>query len=193
MGLNYYVDINTVRPSYDANKNYVELLKQLAESFENNITMMDICAGSGCVGFSVKNNSNKIDRLSSVEINPDPIHSMKKTIEINKLENIDCIQSDCLDNVPQRKYQLISANPPHFEVKGTVDGCDYGWSFHKKFLNSITDYMDDDSYLTLIEHGLGLDILNFKLLMPNTLFVFHIEKFTNSPFYCIILKKKLTI
>jgi len=73
-----------------------------------------MCSGSGCIGLSVFNQSKKIANLVLAEINPRQIHAIKNTIKINRLprKKIMVYESNSLDNVPKRIFDLISRNHP---------------------------------------------------------------------------------
>jgi len=157
--LTYILKKETVIPSYYANDLYIDYLLDLckARKFKK---AMDICSGSGCIGLSLLKESDYVDSVSCVEINPRQVQSIKSTIFANGLssEAASVYCSDGLTNVPgDLKFDLIVGNPPHqnrptsgmFEIQGG----DENWDFHQRFLECADRFLVDEGVICLIENG----------------------------------------
>ena len=56
-----------------------------------------------------------IPKTYFVDINPNALEVVKKTIEINDLKNVEYYLSDGLSDVPENCCDLIINNPVHFD------------------------------------------------------------------------------
>lgn len=115
-GIKYHISNDSQMPSHYGNNQYLYEIKKLIRNFKKPITVLDMCDGQGSVGFSILNENENIDQLISVEIYPQQIEDMKKTILDNKLPSnkIRLIESNAFDNVPDDiKVDLVVCNPPH--------------------------------------------------------------------------------
>ena len=146
-------------PRYFANGPYIDYLLNLI-SRRRSVKVMDICAGSGCIGFSLFKESNNVDFVLSVEINENQVEGMNSTIAANNLDHakVQTCLSDGLTNVPQdMKFNLIVGNPPHQNRPGTglmeIQGGDEGWGLHEGFFKSADQFLTDDGVICLIENG----------------------------------------
>ena len=91
------------------------------------IKVLDIFAGSGCIGIAVLKNS-KNTHVDFAEIDPRLIKQIKINLEINQIQSkrSRVIQSDvfsALRNGPRRwrdKYDFILANPPYIAFKNKI-------------------------------------------------------------------------
>lgn len=196
--LSYHLDEESAVPSHFNLDNYINELKSIAKSFERNISIIDMCAGQGCIGFSVMNESNNITSLLSVEINPNQITLMKNSIKSNKLpeDKIDILQSDGLELVPKHlKFDLVCCNPPHYDMSGgkkdmkKIRTADKGWQFHRKFLKEVTDYLKPNGIFTILENSKGSTIETFKPMIAKDLEIINVKEVKHTPFYIIIAKK----
>ena len=90
-----------------------DLIDQL-ESFKNtNLTILDLCSGSGCIGLWIAYQFPHFT-VHGVDINPQAIKLAHKNKELLNLQNIIFFQSDLFTGLPnQQKYDLIIANPPY--------------------------------------------------------------------------------
>ena len=195
--LTYSLDENTVIPSHFANDAYIEELKILAKSFNRNITHMDICAGQGSIGLSLFNESTNIEKLYLVDINPNELNEVQKTIIQNRLTSnkINIVQSDVLDSFP--KYEiidLVSCNPPHVNRKAKSllekQGADEEWNFHRKFFRQIVEHMSEESIVTLIEYKGGSTKELIESILGDNLVIFKVVEINNTPWYILFIKKQ---
>ena len=83
------------------------------------LAVLDIFAGSGCIGLAVLKNL-KNTKVDFAEKNPQYIKQIKKNLKINSATSRGCCkiyESDVFENIPEKKYDAILANPPYIAKK----------------------------------------------------------------------------
>ena len=75
----------------------------------NDLTVLDLCSGSGCIGLSIAKHLPA--KVTLVDISYKAISMAKKTAELNNIA-VEIIESDLFDNVTG-KYDIIITNPPY--------------------------------------------------------------------------------
>lgn len=109
-----------------------------------NARVLDICAGSGCIGIAIAKNTDAI--VSFLEKSEDAIEYLKKNLELNgvnaKIYNADALKEPPLDD----RFDLIISNPPYiktadlsslqkevqFEPSMALDGGEDGLVFYRE-------------------------------------------------------------
>lgn len=85
--------------------------------------VLDMCAGSGVVGFYVYSISN-FNKLYFNDIQPEMCELIKKNINLNKLENKCKIICENLNNLNTNYFDkpldVIMCNPPYFKINGKI-------------------------------------------------------------------------
>jgi release factor glutamine methyltransferase len=80
-----------------------------------NITVLDLCCGSGCIGLALAKAFPESTVLG-IDINPQAIKLSIENKNHNKIKNIDFIQSDLYQNLPHDfKCNLVVSNPPYLK------------------------------------------------------------------------------
>lgn len=177
MKLNFYVDDNVLIPQPDTEilvERTMKILKNIEKNtnlkrsnIEDEITVLDLCTGSGAVGISIKKYmKNAIVYVSDIS---------SKALEIAKINaekndvNINCIKSDMFEKFNEMqnlKFDVIVSNPPYIETdnletlpkevqaepKLALDGGKDGLRFYKEIANKGYMYLKDKGYI-LIEIG----------------------------------------
>lgn len=136
---------------------------------ENNLTeakVLDIFAGSGCVGLAVAKNVPEA-RIGFAEVEPKLVDQIKFNAVLNEIgeTRLNFYQSDVFSGVPvESKYDFILANPPYIPEgrKGELDKSvtDYephialfsgpdGLDLIKKFLEQAKSYLNKDGQIWL--------------------------------------------
>ena len=197
-GLLYKLNRHMLIPSYYYNDLYIDKLVVYinAQHVKN---MLDMCTGSGCVGLSCFNET-ELDFLWCVDINPNDIQSLKATIQENDLDltRVHPILSDAFDNIPRGlKFDLISANPPNYNVsiKKVTDhkGADFEWGFHKRFFALADQYLADKGVICFIERKFNSDTQMFANLVKESnskLELFDSFDLKGTDYYLIYVKKR---
>ena len=160
MRLNFYVDENVLIPQPDTEILVEEVIKSI--DIKENIEILDMCTGSGCIGISLAKNI-KNTKVTLVDISKEAIETAKKHAIQNEVENkITFIQSDMFENV-KGKFDIIVSNPPyiktniiqtldkqvqnepHIALNGGEDGLD----FYKILINEAHKYLKKDGKIFL--------------------------------------------
>lgn len=103
---------------------------------------------------------NKAKSVDSIDYDPECVKWFNKLIQDNRLENVNCFESDYFQNV-KRMYDIILANPPQMPMlngsvhdSGGVNGRKYILQILKESLPHLKD--NGDLYLLLFDF-LGLE------------------------------------
>ncbi len=126
-GINFYVDENVLIPRpetellVDLGINYV---KKLIEAGKQNIRIIDMCTGSGCIAISLASELTKINKeihisIIAVDVSEKALKIAKRNwININlndkfKNSKIEFVQSNLFENIKLQQVDLIISNPPY--------------------------------------------------------------------------------
>ncbi len=148
-----------------------ELAMKKAMFLEQNPRVLDLCAGSGCIGLAVAHKV-KDARVTLGEVSPEAIRVAKKNIADQKLSGrVSCIQLDVRQ--PAAKFlgtfDLIVSNPPYvttgeyerldpsvrdYEPRMALDGGADGLDFYRAIVKNFTSELKPGGFLCF-EFGLG--------------------------------------
>jgi len=81
------------------------------------LNILDLCCGSGCIAIALAKKFSQFKIMGS-DINPKAIKLSLENKVLNKIENVDFVQSD-LFNIFQKnglKFDLIVSNPPYISL-----------------------------------------------------------------------------
>lgn len=160
MKLNFYVDENVLIPQPDTEILVEKVIKSI--DIMENIEILDMCTGSGCIGISLAKNI-KNTKVTLVDISKEAIEIAKKNAIQNEVENkITFIQSDMFENVKE-KFDIIVSNPPYIktniiqtldkqvqnEPHIALDGGEDGLDFYKILINEAHKYLKKDGKIFL--------------------------------------------
>lgn len=162
-----------------ASKDYIIVLKKLYGNtvFEH---CMEWCAGPGYIGFSILG-AKICKQLTLVDINPDAITVVNKTIDNNNIQSIvDSYLSDNFVTVDvNKKFDLIVGNPPHFseDVYMKHHGLwrdthsriyrDKDWNIHRQFFQTVGQYLSPSGKILLLESTRGSSEETFKTMIED--------------------------
>ena len=138
---------------------------------------MEWCSGPGYIGFILMK-YNIIDYCVFSDIHKPLIEVINKSIKDNCLEDrSEFIHSDNFNSIPKIKFDVIFANPPHFnfddkwkpENKEEFDlynedrkHLDKDWKIHQDFFNNVSEYLENDGSILLMENVKGSSLGTFK-------------------------------
>lgn len=148
-----------------------ELAMKKAMFLEQNPRVLDLCAGSGCIGLAVAHKV-KDARVTLGELSPEAIRVAKKNIADQKLSGrVSCIQVDA--KRPAAKFlgtfDLIVSNPPYvsseeyerldpsvrnYEPRMALDGGADGLDFYRAIVENFTAALKPGGFFCF-EFGLG--------------------------------------
>jgi release factor glutamine methyltransferase len=107
--LKFLVNKNTLIPRPDS-----ELIIDAALDFlkeKNNLDILDIGTGSGCIIISLAKNNNK-NNYFATDISKKALQIAQTNARKNQVK-INFIHSDLFNKIPEKKFDLITANLPY--------------------------------------------------------------------------------
>ena len=140
----------------------IELLK--GSVHQNRV--LDLCAGSGCVGLAIAANTPNC-RIVMIDISEDALAVCRQNMIKNNLSrNITVMEADVLKNPPAilGEYDLIVSNPPYiptadidtldytvkdYEPIMALDGGDDGLKFYNAIIGNWSKLLKDGGHLVL--------------------------------------------
>ncbi len=119
----FYVDKNVLIPRQETEQLVLNTARLIKNTFHNdNLKILDVCTGSGCIGISLAHIFNNSEVVLS-DISTDALTIANKNIRAHKLTNVVTKQGDMLtpfiDHVD--RYNVIICNPPYIENEATID------------------------------------------------------------------------
>lgn len=153
-GLNFYVGEGCLIPRADT-----ETLVDTAFEFmknRQNAKVLDLCAGSGCVGITIANRY-KDSTVTLVEKYDVPFSYCEKNIHRNPSETLFAVQADIFEWLPEEKVDLIVSNPPYINAKdmenlseevlkepdSALYGGEDGLDFYRAILRRFTPFVNN--------------------------------------------------
>lgn len=162
MSLSFYVDERVLIPRNDTEILVEKAIDIIERSQKEKIEMLDLCCGSGCIGISLAYECPNT-RVTLSDISSQALQVAKINIEKYDLSHrTDLIRSDLFENIPPKKFDIITANPPYitsneltdlekdilnFEPLLALSGGDDGLDFYKQILKKAADYLSSRGYL----------------------------------------------
>ncbi len=113
-GLPFYVGEGCLAPRSDT-----EVLVSLANEWlirKPDAKVLDLCAGSGCVGITIAKKNPKVT-VTLVEKYEVPFEYLNRNIKRNETENANAVLADIFTYEPNGKFDLIVANPPYISTE----------------------------------------------------------------------------
>lgn len=93
------------------------LIQKFASLKEEELNILDLCTGSGCIGLALAAYFSK-SQIYAVDIDSGAIKLATENARHNKINNISIIESDLFENLSQDlKFDLIVANPPYLSQR----------------------------------------------------------------------------
>lgn len=99
------VDHNVLIPRYETE----EVMRSALKFIDKDSKVLDLCAGSGYIGLSIKKKTNA--DVTMADISNEAILQAKENAAINQLD-VKIIKSDMFQNIDD-KFDLIISNPPY--------------------------------------------------------------------------------
>ena len=162
MALSFYVDEHVLIPRNDTEILVEKTISIIQSSQKENIEVLDLCCGSGCIGISLAYECSNA-QITLSDISKEALEVAKINTETYDLsQRINLIQSDLFENIAQKKYDIITANPPYitsdelsilekdillYEPHLALSGGDDGLAFYKRILQKAPDFLTSNGYL----------------------------------------------
>lgn len=164
MKMNFYVDENVLIPQPDTEILVYEVLK-ICKEYSNSVNILDLCTGSGAIAVSLDRilRKNCVDaKICASDISKQALKIARKNSENNNA-NIKIIESDLLENIEYKKFDIIVSNPPYIrtdEIKNlskqvkeepyiALNGGIDGLHFYRKIIKEAKGYIKNNGYLCL--------------------------------------------
>lgn len=116
-GRDFYVNENVLIPRFETEELVYNTLIYLRKYF-NSPKVLDLCAGSGCIGLTLKKEEPSID-ITFADISEEALNVLKINQQL-LMNNDKIILSDLFANIHE-KYDVIVANPPYIAYDDEVD------------------------------------------------------------------------
>ena len=142
---------------------------------------LEWCSGPGFWGFGLLG-TGKTEKITFSDIwEPNKPAVLQTILENNLDEKAQFFLSDNFKSIPEQTFDLIVANPPHFNGDPYVAHYDdprkykdLDWSIHKNFFDNVGDYLSEDGIIILAENVWGSNPDTFKdMIEKNKLKITH--------------------
>lgn len=115
MGLEFYVNEHVLIPRQDT-ETLVELV--LSEHKEKNISLLDVCTGSGCIAISLAKLGGYTD-VTALDLSEEALKVARSNGEKLLDQPVKFIKSDMFSALnPEKQYNVIVSNPPLYPQSG---------------------------------------------------------------------------
>ncbi len=112
-GYRFYVDKRTLIPRSFIAELILEQFSPWLENPQEPQQILELCTGSGCLAIMLADVFPQA-MIDAVDLSSDALDVAKINVSAYEMENqINLIQSDLYEALPQRKYDLIITNPPY--------------------------------------------------------------------------------
>ena len=159
MELEFNVNKSVLIPQPDT-EILVEKVIEIIKRENKEISVLDLCTGSGAIGISIK----KLTDNTTVTASDISLRALRVARDnAEKLEvDVNFIESDLFENI-NSKFDIIVSNPPYIkseiidklpeEVKKepiiALDGGVDGLEFYKNIINNCENYLNEKGFLCL--------------------------------------------
>jgi release factor glutamine methyltransferase len=152
MGLEFRIDKNVLIPRPET-EILVEIILEKYKQ-ENDLSVLDLCCGSGCAAVSLKVLGN-FKNVTASDISLNALVLAKKNALLNNAD-VRFIESDLFENLNELKFDLIVSNPPYisrkeyqsiepelkYEPKIALTDNKDGLSFYRKISAAAKNYLN---------------------------------------------------
>lgn len=161
-GLEFYVDERVLIPRFETEELVYNTNQYINKYFNNNIKVLDLGTGSGCIGLSLKHLNPSLN-ITLSDLSPYALEVAKLNSDNLKLD-VNFKESNLFDNIDS-KFDVIISNPPYIAFCDEVDELvinnephmalfanNNGLEFYDRILSSVEKYLND-KYLIAFEIG----------------------------------------
>ena len=156
MGLDFLVNEHVLCPRQDTEVLVETVLGELKELHtEERLRILDMCAGSGCIGISLERLAEVPVEVMAADISEEAIKVAAANAGKNGCEHYCILKSDLFEEI-EGKFQVIVSNPPYipsavietledevrcYEPRLALDGEADGLSFYRRISESARGYL----------------------------------------------------
>jgi release factor glutamine methyltransferase len=164
MGLTFMVNENVLIPRQDTEI----LVEEASKRIKFQMSVLDLCTGSGCIIISLKNGNNDIDAYAS-DISTQALEVATENAKRNKAD-VTLIQSNLFEKI-QGQYDMIVSNPPYIPTKVieelmvevrvhepmlALDGMEDGLHYYREIAGKAVHFLKPEGFLCFeIGHDQG--------------------------------------
>ena len=165
------------------------LIEKLKKLENNNLNILDMCSGTGCIALALAK-AFPDSTVIGTDINPQAIELSLKNKQLNKIKNVQFLQSNYYEKIEKnKKFDLIVSNPPYiskedwellsdtvkkWEDKKALVAEKNGLAAFEKIIHHIKDYLKENMKFKkfnipqmIFEIGMGQENAVKKLLENN--------------------------
>lgn len=173
----FVVSKDVLIPRQETEQLVLESIKQIKESFgENEITIVDLCTGSGVIGISVAE-AFKTSNVILTDISKEALNVASTNVKNHGLINLELLEGDMLEPLIKNQIHadVILCNPPYIENVETIDKKTWEQEPHLALLAKPSTYfyekvlkdlakVTNDKYLLCFEIGEDMEESLTKLI-----------------------------
>ena len=108
--LNFNVNKNVLIPRFETEELVDRLIKYINNYFKEDINILDIGTGSGCIAITLKSKLKK-SNVTASDISDKALEVAEENAKKNNVD-VNFIKSDVFENI-ESKYDVIVSNPPY--------------------------------------------------------------------------------
>ncbi len=146
------VNKNVLIPRFETEELVEKTIKRIKNKFDQQINILDLCTGSGCIAITLKKELNS--NITATDISIDALEVAKENIKLNNVD-IKLIESNLFSNIND-KFDCIISNPPYISYDEEIDDIvknnepnialyapNKGLYFYEEILKNIKKYLND--------------------------------------------------
>lgn len=138
----------------------VRLIEQLNKLKNQNLTILDLCTGSGCIAVAIAK-AIPTAHIYACDDAEEALMCARQNVTHNMVSNVVLIKSDLFDELPEDiRYDLIVGNPPYiapeewdsldeqvalWEDKHALIAADHGLKIISAIINNAPRYLKENS------------------------------------------------
>lgn len=155
------VNKNVLIPRFETEELVEKTIKRIKNKFDQQINILDLCTGSGCIAITLKKELNS--NITATDISIDALEVAKENIKLNNVD-IKLIESNLFSNIND-KFDCIISNPPYISYDEEIDDIvknnepnialyapNNGLYFYEEILKNIQNYLND-KFIVAFEIG----------------------------------------
>ena len=156
-GYKINVNKNVLIPRFETEELVFKTINLIKKIFNENIKILDIGTGSGCISIALKKEIPGLD-ITAVDISEDALVVAKNNALENNCE-INFIKSDLFNNIDD-KYDLIISNPPYISYDEQIIDIvkknephlalyakNNGLYFYEEIIKNSSNYLNDKNII----------------------------------------------
>lgn len=156
-GYKINVNKNVLIPRFETEELVFKTINLIKKNLNENIKVLDIGTGSGCISISLKKEIPGLD-ITAVDISEDALVVAKNNALENNCE-INFIKSDLFNNIDD-KYDLIISNPPYISYDEQIMDIvkknephlalyakNNGLYFYEEIIKNSSNYLNDKNII----------------------------------------------